>query len=227
MMGIVVPETCWAYKKYNKIISSIYLVIILQSSQWRTVQQTPNESVDLPEKYQLVQNYSRFGDLQSGRQEFVCYLQYVQGLFPKLWGSSYHNSGWNLFLALRQVMWFFFWVLEHKPGLFFGSFTPYLTSQRHNVKLSTCTPLRHTGGAAVLLHPFLTSALDGSELSTSCPVRFFPRNDPLSGPLSWTGRFGEKKYPVNLPGFENRTVQPVAHTIYQIRYPAHQRTTAM
>ena len=23
MMGIVVPEACWAYKKYNKIISSI------------------------------------------------------------------------------------------------------------------------------------------------------------------------------------------------------------
>jgi len=23
MMGIVVPETCWAYKKYNKIISGI------------------------------------------------------------------------------------------------------------------------------------------------------------------------------------------------------------
>ena len=30
MMGIVVPETYWAYKKYNKIISSIYLVLILQ-----------------------------------------------------------------------------------------------------------------------------------------------------------------------------------------------------
>ena len=26
MMGIVVPETCSAYKKYNKIISGIYLV---------------------------------------------------------------------------------------------------------------------------------------------------------------------------------------------------------
>ena len=26
MMGIVVPETCWAYKKHNKIISGIYLV---------------------------------------------------------------------------------------------------------------------------------------------------------------------------------------------------------
>ena len=23
MMGIVVPETCWTYKKYNKIISGI------------------------------------------------------------------------------------------------------------------------------------------------------------------------------------------------------------
>jgi len=26
MMGIVVPETCWAYKKYNKIASDIYLL---------------------------------------------------------------------------------------------------------------------------------------------------------------------------------------------------------
>jgi len=25
MMGIVVPETCWAYNKYNKISSGIYL----------------------------------------------------------------------------------------------------------------------------------------------------------------------------------------------------------
>jgi len=30
MMGIVVPETCWAYNKYNKIISRVYLVFILQ-----------------------------------------------------------------------------------------------------------------------------------------------------------------------------------------------------
>ena len=30
MMGIEMPETCWAYTKYNKIISSIYLVLILQ-----------------------------------------------------------------------------------------------------------------------------------------------------------------------------------------------------
>jgi len=30
MMGIVMPETCRAYKKYNKITSGIYLVFILQ-----------------------------------------------------------------------------------------------------------------------------------------------------------------------------------------------------
>jgi len=30
MMGIGVPETCWAYKKYNKITSDIYLIFVLQ-----------------------------------------------------------------------------------------------------------------------------------------------------------------------------------------------------
>jgi len=42
MMDIVVPETCWANKNYNKTISSIYLVPILQLSQWCTVQHTSN-----------------------------------------------------------------------------------------------------------------------------------------------------------------------------------------
>jgi len=34
MMGIVVPETCSAYKKYNKIISGISLVFIVQLIQY-------------------------------------------------------------------------------------------------------------------------------------------------------------------------------------------------
>jgi len=42
MMAIVVPETCSAYKKYNKIISSIYFVVILHLSQRCPVQQTSN-----------------------------------------------------------------------------------------------------------------------------------------------------------------------------------------
>jgi len=29
MIGIVVPETCWASKKYNKIIDGIQLVFII------------------------------------------------------------------------------------------------------------------------------------------------------------------------------------------------------
>ena len=37
MMGIVMPETCWAYKKYNKIICGIYLVVILQLSRTNKV----------------------------------------------------------------------------------------------------------------------------------------------------------------------------------------------
>jgi len=36
MMGIVVPETCWAYKKYNKIISGNYLVDILLIFDFRS-----------------------------------------------------------------------------------------------------------------------------------------------------------------------------------------------
>jgi len=39
MMGIVMSEKYWAYKKYNKIISGIYLVFFLQLSQWCTVTQ--------------------------------------------------------------------------------------------------------------------------------------------------------------------------------------------
>ena len=34
MMGIVMAETCWAYKKDNKIISGMKLVFILQIPGW-------------------------------------------------------------------------------------------------------------------------------------------------------------------------------------------------
>ena len=43
MMGIAVSETCWTYKKYNKIISDIYLVLILQLSQKFTWRFKPSE----------------------------------------------------------------------------------------------------------------------------------------------------------------------------------------
>jgi len=49
MMGIVVPETCWAYKKYNKIISSIYLVLIIQD-QVMFIQEMLKEKVQVQMK---------------------------------------------------------------------------------------------------------------------------------------------------------------------------------
>ena len=42
MMCIIAPETCWAYHKCNKTISSIKFVLILQLSQRCTVQFTSN-----------------------------------------------------------------------------------------------------------------------------------------------------------------------------------------
>ena len=47
-MGIVVPETFWAYKNYYKIISDIWLDFILQLSQWCTAKQTSNSKGALP-----------------------------------------------------------------------------------------------------------------------------------------------------------------------------------
>jgi len=54
MMGIVVSETFWAYKKYNKIISNIQLVLILQLSHWCTVQQTSNVPMCLSKKVEFL-----------------------------------------------------------------------------------------------------------------------------------------------------------------------------
>ena len=42
MMGIVVSETCSTYKQYNKIISGVYMVHILQLSQWCAARHTSN-----------------------------------------------------------------------------------------------------------------------------------------------------------------------------------------
>ena len=39
MIYVVVPETCWAYKKYSKI-RGICLVLILQLTKWCTIQNT-------------------------------------------------------------------------------------------------------------------------------------------------------------------------------------------
>jgi hypothetical protein len=74
----------------------------------------------------------------------------------------------------------------------------------------------------VQLHPFLTSALDGSKCSVSRPGRFitrklpwYPPNWGLGGSHSQSGRFGKEKYRLLLPGFEPQIVQPVACSLYR------------
>jgi hypothetical protein len=58
-------------------------------------------------------------------------------------------------------------------------------------------------GREVYVHEFLTSALDGGELSASHPVRFTPRErapgthwiESWVGPQSRSGRGGEERNP--------------------------------
>jgi hypothetical protein len=64
------------------------------------------------------------------------------------------------------------------------------------VKLFLSTPWRHTAGVEVSLYPFLTSALDGGEWSTSRTVRVtpgkepgYPLNSKVAGPQNGSGRF--------------------------------------
>jgi hypothetical protein len=85
--------------------------------------------------------------------------------------------------------------------------------------MSLSTPCRHrpTGGVDVLLHSFLTSALDEGEWSArgsdSLPpgkeLRH-PLNRRLGGPQSWYGRVGEENNLLALPGLEPWIVNIIA-----------------
>ena len=71
------------------------------------------------------------------------------------------------------------------------------------------------------IRPFLTSGLDGGERSVLLLFRFIPAKDtrdPLkrkqSGSRSRSGCFGEEKNFLGLPGFETRTIQLLAQSLY-------------
>jgi hypothetical protein len=71
----------------------------------------------------------------------------------------------------------------------------------------------------------LTSALDGDEWSTPRPGRFTPGKETrhplyrrLGGPQGWSGRVLKISPP---PGFDPRTVQPVASRYTDRAIPAH------
>ena len=70
----------------------------------------------------------------------------------------------------------------------------------------------------------MTTALEGGEWSAARPGRTLPRGKTryplyrrLGGPQALSGRTEN----LALPGFDLRTVQPVAQSLYRLSYPAH------
>jgi hypothetical protein len=83
--------------------------------------------------------------------------------------------------------------------------------------------LRESRGIALLY--FVTSALEGGEGSASRPGRILPPGKTryslyrrLGGPQGWSGYVRKISPP---PGFDSRTVHPVAQSLYRLSYPAH------
>ena len=71
----------------------------------------------------------------------------------------------------------------------------------------------------------MTTALEGGEGSASRPGHFLPPGKTrypfyrrLGGPQGRTGHVRKISPP---PGFDPRTVQPVAQSLYRLSYPAH------
>jgi hypothetical protein len=71
----------------------------------------------------------------------------------------------------------------------------------------------------------MTTALEGAEWSAARPGRTLPPGKSryplyrrLGGPQGWSGQVQKISPP---PGFDARTVQPVAQSLYRLSYRAH------
>jgi hypothetical protein len=68
--------------------------------------------------------------------------------------------------------------------------------------------------------PFLTSALDGDDWSSTCPGGSLPRSTldrRLDGPRIWSGRYGEEKI---LPLQKSNPGHPTrSPSLYRLSYP--------
>jgi hypothetical protein len=76
-----------------------------------------------------------------------------------------------------------------------------------------------------LVHPFLTAAIDGSDLPTSRPRCLSPERKPVPVEQKLDGLEGRsnvsknRKYGFSLYGFEPRIVQSIDYALYRRHYP--------
>jgi len=84
----------------------------------------------------------------------------------------------------------------------------------NQVKLFLCFTWRHIGGAEVLLHSFLTLALDGGEWSVSGPSHFITRerSPDMHRRRSWVGHTASPEMPSKKPLLHLPRIEP---------HPAH------
>ena len=82
------------------------------------------------------------------------------------------------------------------------------------------------GWVEVQFYPFMTTALEVGEWSAARPGRTLPPGKTryplyrrLGGPQGRSGRAEN----LASPGFDPRTVQPVAQSLYRLSYPAHNK----
>jgi hypothetical protein len=87
-----------------------------------------------------------------------------------------------------------------------------------SINFSLCTPWRRLGGVNILMHSFLTSALDDVSSQCYAQIALPPRKEPpvLCGSKNQSGRFGEEINVVPLLVIERRRLGCLSRSLVTI-----------
>jgi hypothetical protein len=118
---------------------------------------------------------------------------------------------------IQSLSWRYNWArlfthnLYLRTPIMFASPRPcsYSAETYLKVNFSLSMPCKHTGGAEVHLHSFLTSALYGSERSALSPERTaLPTGQEAGWDPAPSPSFGEENFLLSFPGLEPRSSNP-------------------